>query len=226
MPDEAPILPYATPGDAGVPEHYGPVEEMLDRRCRPKDIRVHFRKTAHAVEYFAKSMERRFSVDRLGHVCDVCGNVCDTFAAMNWSIEMPRKKLEVSLDSAPKRDLVTHHALCEQCHGRWLGWMKRLNWVRLVGCLAIVAGLIWLLIVRRWYDGPALTIVLAPCVLLFGGTAMIFTAGLLARLATPKAIRRRLPPGLSPNWLGGLVKRSELGEWLATNLSKRGPDGE
>jgi hypothetical protein len=221
-----PILPYATPGDAGVPDHYAPVEEMIDRRCRPKDIRIHFRKTAHAVEYFAKSMERRFSVERLGHVCDICGNVCDTFAAMNWSVEMPRKKLEVSLDSAPRRDLVTHHALCEKCHGQWSGRMKRLNWVRIVGCLVIVAGMIWLFIVRKWYSGQTITVILMPCVPLVIGAATIFLTNGIGRVATPKAIRKKLPPGLSPHALGALMDRNEGAQWLATNLPMRGPDGE
>ena len=208
---EQPILPYATPGDTGVPDVYPPVEAMLDQRCRPKDIRVHFRRASHAVQYFVTAMQRRFAVDKLGHLCEVCGGVCDQYAAMNWSVEMPRKKMELSLDSAPKDDFDTHHALCEKCFGRWSRRMKLLNHTRLGACLTIVTGLIWLFIVRGWYKGASLTIVLLPCALMIVGVAVLWSANGIAKLAAPKPIRKRLPPGLSPNWLEGPIARSAEG---------------
>jgi hypothetical protein len=127
IPTVVPTLHYANYGTDGLPPYVAEAEALIDLRSPPKAIRKHFRDSDHAVRYFARSMQYRFALAKLGHTCASCGvHNCATITAADWRVEFPRKLMEWKVSGrACVAVFRTHHVLCTRCHADWIRRCRR-----------------------------------------------------------------------------------------------------
>lgn len=163
----------------------------------PNYLRRYFDKTEHAVNYFVKSVRRRFSAATAGYRCIACGAEANIFwAVCTWGVEARVRTFEFSVSqSMITREVATCHAVCDRCARRWLvrPWMDRLlvvghgaRWATWVAIGVLVASALSV----RPFD-----VRMVDEVLWFIGLAVVIqvAAAISWQWRVPGAVRRLMP---------------------------------
>ncbi|CAN5528840.1 hypothetical protein BH10PLA1_BH10PLA1_04450 [soil metagenome] len=219
IPLAAAVLDYATYDADGLPPWVAEAEALIDVRAKPKKLRKFFRNADQAARYFAKSMRRRFAIDRLGDHCVACdAPYCRTAAGVEWIVRMPLKWSEFRLSrKLVEQTFVAYHPMCADCFTPWRKTHARIRLAARVFHNLRWGWLVFVIIVAMapqispTLRGPWIAVISSayfPFLLL-----IIFSRRLLAiwaRLRIPQGLRKSLPPTLRVNSLPVFDVRENL----------------
>lgn len=114
------VLDYASYNANGIPPVVVEAERLIERQCKPKAIRKYFLTTDQAIQYFVKSMRRRFPIERPRDKCELCGSTVVHLAAAGWRAKMPQGFSDGWYRFGPRSvSFNTFHGLCDTCHANW-----------------------------------------------------------------------------------------------------------
>lgn len=173
------------------------VEDLIDRRAPLDEIRSHFKTGQEAAEYVARSLTRRFAVDRCTSECSSCGKVMASLAMqVAWKLVVDRWHTRTT----------TYHSTCSQCAGRWRSRHRVSTWIRRTAALLSLTCIVsfWLSVRFRWLPAQSHVrdhLFFALLGVVFVGMLVIVIAGELRKWSVPTAIRRLLPRHLMPKEL-------------------------
>jgi hypothetical protein len=111
---EQSILDYASAVADSLPECVPAAEAMIDKGAGPIDIVPHFDVAAHAVPYYARSLERRFSIESVPERCLLCGECAGAIMYVGYIIDIRPPAHLPTLKTQPA-SFMTHHRICESC---------------------------------------------------------------------------------------------------------------
>lgn len=114
------VLGYAAPDADGLPEFVPEAEQLIDAGRGPQSLRRLLGGTEHAVDYYCKSLRRRYSESALRSACD-CGREEALFAIqLSWVIRSSFSTREFQLlSNEAYSTCTTLHAVGPACLADW-----------------------------------------------------------------------------------------------------------
>lgn len=146
IPETKVVLGYATPDADGLPEFVPPAEALISSGKGPKSLRGLFGKTELAVDYYCKSLKRRYDETTLSLSC-ACGNEQATHVIqLSWFVSAPLRTGEFQLSSNEAYSTCTTlHAVGAACLRDWehrIGRFSRLARLASIWSLGLIILLI------------------------------------------------------------------------------------
>ncbi|HVT91111.1 MAG TPA: hypothetical protein VHD56_19820 [Tepidisphaeraceae bacterium] len=115
-PNNPPPLNYAAAPLSGMPDWFDSAEEVIHSGKPPSALARLFRSNRNAVNYYALSMSRRYSPEKLTAHCVGCNGPAETYMIrMHWRAVLRARFADKALSDVGA-SFVTHHAICIGCY--------------------------------------------------------------------------------------------------------------